>query len=946
MLLASKRWLAPVLVTFLAAATGAEQPHLVVDLNLRPAGSHPTCFATVGTHTFFSADADTLGREPWVTDGTPTGTILLRDLAPGSASSDPCWFTAAGGLVYFRTLEADGLWRTDGSSAGTLPVLTAQGSAMPAGDLLPMGERLFVRTFGQLWIVEAGVGHLAAALPVGYSDRFFSAGDVAIAQYYIVPGQPEWWRSDGTDVGTCQLHPPPRQGIPQASWAPVPVGDSLVWFEGAYPSTKIYRSLSTCDSIPEQTAIVDGANGVPVGTLPDGRILFVTFQANLSTLWVTDGTTAGTTPVDELGTRSEVPVFAGVTGPDAAWFSTLASTSASKVTTLWRTDGTADGTTGVAFDSEIAHPLAAVAGRVFFTVDVALWRSDGSVAGTEQIAPFALIGQAIPFLGDGPGAATLGDGLLFSADEDGSHGLEPYSSDGSDTGLLRDLRSGTDGLGSDDVAARLVPGSSRAFIVNDESAMDAPIYVSDSTPGGTHEVPGLAGDVRYELALQPIATLGDVLFFGRWKDGFLDLWRADGTDVGTQPVTSGLASDDASIVAMAATGGKILFSTVGPGAPGAPETHLWSSDGTPDGTSEVDAGVDAVVFDIAATDETTFLLTSASAAGTGRALWRLDAGHGSRLVDLPSSAWALHTVGPVVYIVADSLWRSDGTAEGTFALTSDVYPSDLTALGSELYFISWGGLRQSDGTVLGTKLVPALPAFPETLGAAGGRLFFSAWEEATGYELWSSDGSAAGTERITDINPGSGDSFPFAITGIGERLFFLADDGEHGIELWTLAPGDDGSTTTTTMTTSTTLPTTASTSSTTTVPAASTTTTLLPPLVTTTTAVTTIPPTTTTLPCSTVRCVLEESLASDACRDATVPPRVAKSFSRASDLIDRAAAASAGKARKLRRQAKHVLALAATAARRSAGGRTPRISPGCNEEIQEAVLSARAGLGA
>src|SRR5262249_39719521 len=53
-----------------------------------------------------------------------------------------------------------------------------------------------------------------------------------------------------------------------------------------------------------------------------------------------------------------------------------------------------------------------------------------------------------------------------------------------------------------------------------------------------------------------------------------------------------------------------------------------------------------------------------------------------------------------------------------------------------------------------------------------------------GRELWRSDGTAAGTVLVKDINPGSGSSNPEGLTLSGGHLFFTADDGVHGVELW------------------------------------------------------------------------------------------------------------------------------------------------------------------
>jgi len=68
----------------------------------------------------------------------------------------------------------------------------------------------------------------------------------------------------------------------------------------------------------------------------------------------------------------------------------------------------------------------------------------------------------------------------------------------------------------------------------------------------------------------------------------------------------------------------------------------------------------------------------------------------------------------------------------------------------------------------------------------GPLMFLQATTKQTGAEIWSSDGTQAGTRLLRDINPGpaSGDPTSMAVTNDGKRAFFAADDGMSGKELW------------------------------------------------------------------------------------------------------------------------------------------------------------------
>ena len=80
---------------------------LVKDIRPGSASSDPRWFAAVGGTLFFAADDPVKGGELWKSDGTAGGTVLVKDIRPGSASSSPQKLTAVGTTLFFTADEGD-----------------------------------------------------------------------------------------------------------------------------------------------------------------------------------------------------------------------------------------------------------------------------------------------------------------------------------------------------------------------------------------------------------------------------------------------------------------------------------------------------------------------------------------------------------------------------------------------------------------------------------------------------------------------------------------------------------------------------------------------------------------------------------------------------------------------------------------------------------------------
>src|SRR5262249_54756547 len=76
--------------------------------------------AGVGGGVVFASDDGVSGDEMWGSGGTTGGPGLARGIVPRGGASFPAEFTAMDGMLFFSA--AGSLWKTDGSAAGTVEV--------------------------------------------------------------------------------------------------------------------------------------------------------------------------------------------------------------------------------------------------------------------------------------------------------------------------------------------------------------------------------------------------------------------------------------------------------------------------------------------------------------------------------------------------------------------------------------------------------------------------------------------------------------------------------------------------------------------------------------------------------------------------------------------------------------------------------------------------------
>ena len=145
-------------------------------------GHIDTYYAVLNGIAYFSADDGIHGSELWRSDGTEKGTYMIKDIVPGSASSNIIDITISGGKIFFSATNEfylQEIWITDGTEQGTQQVI----------DLLNFGSSnpsYLTDVNGVLYFFtdDAGYGLKASRL---WKTDGTPAGTVMIADFYNGP---------------------------------------------------------------------------------------------------------------------------------------------------------------------------------------------------------------------------------------------------------------------------------------------------------------------------------------------------------------------------------------------------------------------------------------------------------------------------------------------------------------------------------------------------------------------------------------------------------------------------------------------------------------------------------------------------------------------------------------------------------------------------------------
>ncbi len=451
---------------------------LVKDIYPGDETSPPVLLGAVGGKALLRADDGSAGMELWASDGTEAGTNLLRDVRPGTQDANIRSITPCLGEVFFRGDEeqhGSELWASSGSEVGTRLVTDLKvgpEGANPRG-FVDLGDRLGFVAYGTsgtaLWTTdgtEAGTTSAKQPFPGAWDCTVIPCGNRC-----FIPSDGMVWRTDWTESGTLQLPGDPWDAISLESVAPL--GNRLLF--GGWDFGVLSGLCLADDSLVRVRQFPAGlteASFVPFGY----RVYFCAVGDTGQELWVTDGTAAGTVLVAPIGPSVTPPLVS------SGGYLYFAADDGMHGTELWRSDGTAAGT-GMFADirpgSAGSNPseLADMDGRLYFAADdgvygAELWACDAAKDGAWMIADIRAGAE-----GSNPYELTDVDGTLFFLADDGVHGFELWRSDGTEAGtdLYQDIWPGPYGT----TARDLTNVYGRLYFVADDGIHGQELWMTD-----------------------------------------------------------------------------------------------------------------------------------------------------------------------------------------------------------------------------------------------------------------------------------------------------------------------------------------------------------------------------------------------------------------------------------------------------------------------------------
>lgn len=745
-----------------------------------------------------------LGKELWITDGMNSHTKPLKFF------DSLAQLTWAGTTLFFAGKDDHGweLWRSNGP--GTIRRI----KDINPGEMSSRPQQL-TNINGMLFFVAEDAQH----------------------------GR-ELWKSDGTAAGTVMVKDiiaGPAGGSP-SHLANI---NGILYFS-ADDGIHGYE-LWTSDGTSTGTKMVLDINSGITGSFPEsftflgGKTFFTASNNNTGReLWATSGAASGTVLFKDIRSGSASSDIANLVAMGDALYFTAGDGDGSYA--LWKSSGTIAGTAkiiDVSSNAENFFFLKAVNGNLYFVASTSgedyLWRSNGTRAGTHQVmimsrashptfvafknriyffehywddeaySEFIKLNRMTPegtdvnmiwkmnygWSSDGrklfqsPLVEVNGQLLFYGVLKDGQ-GFKILKTDGTSEGMswVRDTYMPTFSANPD----LFVRAGSLLYMRSMGNYNYEDVYRTDGTTAGTFSLKRFDHVIDIK-AVNENAFIAGVTFSGKWE-----LLKTDGSATGTTFIKQLPRGSSLTQV------NDLLYFFDS-------NNVLWKSDGTPEGTLRIRQF--SQINGLFASNTRCYLYITTTDGY--QELWKTDGTHAGTVrvkrVQVNRTPYFADpiTVNNIFYFVGNDgkhgneLWRSDGTTEGTYMVkdlrTDDLSAYDfysLTGFNGEVYFsaVESGNqyaLYRSNGTEAGTKKITEMNAIVHYTPFKQQLLLFP-WGQSGPPTIWSTDGTPQGTHPVKTLE-GSASFYEIHDVEVDDAVYFTTGSnccGEEEFEgeLW------------------------------------------------------------------------------------------------------------------------------------------------------------------
>ena len=674
------------------------------------------------------------GQEPWISDGTPEGTYLLKDIGTELNGAFVKNITEVNGKIFFTAttpVSGEELYVSDGTEGGTTLVkdVTPGAAYKSLDNLTKVGDELFfTKDLGyyagfELW--KSDGTEEGTLLVKAFSEEsnynktelksIYDFNGLAILSINESTHNIELWKSDGTEGGTTLLKDihTSSSSYPEAFThssdtlyfraTSADEGSELYKSDGTPSGTVLVKDIysGSASSTPQELAVVgdtlyftafsgDGtghwiykSDGSEVNTSKvvdfDSADKIINFKDELYVFGMDPSLNGGNSALFKfngtgLDVVKELPIYVDEIIVGAEEFYIVSKSNANGIQ-IWESDGTTDGTAireTLLADSSVVVEYPMVVGDTLY-----FYSNSNAEQKRALWRSTATQTQEIERVSRYQEMAAIGTKLLFG-------NIELYATTGEaeTKEILARVNQSTTGSSPESI----VKLNNRFLFRADDGIHGAELWVSDGTESGTYMLKDIYEGDSPSNAGDMLVYDGKVYFSA--EDGIhgKELWSSDGTTDGTVLVEDiYVGSNSSGVSNIISAGDKLYFTATNDTVYNA----LWSLDS--EGVTLVQNYEDREIDGIIELNEE-ILFTSYHEDSYLYDLEKIDKNSGLVVPILVGttyySMWNFNVLGDSVYFLVDDdstgeslLFQSDGTPEGTSSITYNgndyINPEDM-----------------------------------------------------------------------------------------------------------------------------------------------------------------------------------------------------------------------------------------------------------------------------